>query len=113
MWSKKEKEIARRAYESAWNKESTELLRRLKKMAKAAKVAEDIWRIHDFLTERIRDMDQKYDYRYSVLVGVFGRLVGEGWIGLDDLAGLSEDKIATIRKMAALTESPSYTKRAW
>jgi hypothetical protein len=102
MWTNKEKDIARRAYERALEKECAELLRRLKKMAKAAESPEDIWRIHDLLTSRIKDIDEKYDYRYSVLIPVFGRLIREGWLGLDDLEGFAEDKIAEIKLIAGL-----------
>ena len=102
MWSKKEKDIARRAFEIALEKESLGLLSQLKEMAIAAENREDIWRMHDFLTERRKDIAQKYDFRYSVLLAVFSRLIREGWLGLDDLAGLAEDKIVKIKLMAGL-----------
>jgi hypothetical protein len=34
-----------------------------------------------------------------MLVWVFARLVGEGWIGIADLKGLGEEKLAKIRMM--------------
>lgn len=55
--------------------------------------------IHDFLTEKRNEVDEKYDYRYSVLILVFARLLREGWIELDDLKGLDENKITKIKKM--------------
>jgi len=58
---------------------------------------EDLWRIHDFLTKERRRTDEKYDYRYSVLLFVFARLLHEGWIVETDLQGLAEDKIEVIR----------------
>jgi hypothetical protein len=100
MWSKKEKEIARRAYELAFERESAALLGRLKEEANAAEAPEDIWRIHDLLTSKIKEIDRKYDYRYSVLIPVFGRLISEGWLAPDDLDGLAEDKIAQIKLIA-------------
>src|SRR5437667_132594 len=47
-----------------------------------------IWRLHDYLTQKRREIDQKYDYRYSVLMLVFHRLVFEGWLTEDDLSGI-------------------------
>lgn len=44
-----------------------------------------------------REIDGKYDYRYSQLVLVFGRLLNEGWLEIDDLEGLDEDKITKIK----------------
>ena len=102
MWSKEEKDIARRAYEQAMDRESKELLGRLKEMAKAAETPEDIWEIHDFLTSKIEEIDKKYDSRYSELIPVFGRLIREGRLRLSDLEGLAEDKIAKIKLIAGL-----------
>lgn len=102
MWSKKEKDIGRRAFEIALEKESLALLSQFKEMAIASENREDIWRIHDFLTARRRDIAQKYDFRYSVLLLVFSRLIREGWLGFADLAGLAADKLANIRLMAGL-----------
>lgn len=98
-WSKKEKEVSRQAFKRAYERESTELMNRVKEMARAAKTPEDIWELHNFLTEKRNEVDEKYDYRYSVLILVFVRLLREGWIGLDDLEGLDENKITKIKKM--------------
>jgi len=53
----------------------------------------DIWNFNDFLTQERRRIDEKYDYRYSFLIFVFARLIREGWLTEDELAGLSEDKL--------------------
>jgi len=50
-------------------------------------------------------MDQKHDYRYSVLIHVFGRLVGEGGVEMKDLEGLEEEKIQRIRFIAGVDAS--------
>lgn len=74
----------------------------MKDITNTAKTPEDIWELHDFLTEKRKEIDEKYDYRYSVLIFVFGRLLREGWIALDDLEGLDEDKITKIKSIADL-----------
>jgi len=99
-WSKKEKAIARRAFEGAYGKECKDLTKQIKKRASEAKGPADIWRLHDFLTKRIKEIENKYDYRYSVLILVFARLMKEGWITVDEMEGLSEDKISKIRRLA-------------
>jgi hypothetical protein len=43
---------------------------------------------------------RKYDYRYSQLNLVFGRLLREKWIDEEDLRGLGEDKLPAIRSYA-------------
>ncbi|MEA3275295.1 MAG: hypothetical protein U9Q81_08410 [Pseudomonadota bacterium] len=46
--------------------------------------------------------DRKYDYRYSQLVFVFARLVQQGWLQLDELAGFSDEKRSAIRSILDL-----------
>ena len=101
-WSKKEKAIARRAFKNAYRKECKELAIKVQEMSNTANTPEDIWRLHDFLTEKRREFDDKYDYRYSVLTHILGRLQREGWIEADDLEGLDEDKIVKIKYLAEL-----------
>ena len=61
----------------------------------------DIWRIHDYLSSQRREVDSKYDYRYSVLLPVFARLIQEKWITEEDLSGLEEEKLQAIRRIIA------------
>jgi len=62
----------------------------------------DLWRLHDFLTDQRREIDEKYDYRYSRLIMVFARLVHQGWLSLEELEGLREDKLAKIEVILSL-----------
>jgi len=59
----------------------------------------DMWEIHDYLTEKREETDQKYNYHYSVLLFVFARLMYEGWIKEEDLEGLSGDKLQEIHRI--------------
>ena len=99
-WSKKEKAIARRAFENAYEKECKDLINQIQKRTSGVKDSADIWRLHDFLTKKRKEIDGKYDYRYSVLILVFARLMQEGWLTVDEIEGLSEDKISKIRHLA-------------
>jgi hypothetical protein len=49
-----------------------------------------LWRLHDYLTEKRKETDEKYDYRYSVLRFVFARLICEGWMHQEDIKGISD-----------------------
>ncbi len=64
-----------------------------------------VWRLHDYLTEKRREIDQKYDYRYSVLLLVFSRLVSEGWLTLDDLSAIGAEKLDFIRNVMSLRQT--------
>ena len=58
--------------------------------------ASDLWDLEDWLGKRRREINEKYDYRYSVLLTVFARLIYEGRLSEDDLKGLRADKIDEI-----------------
>ncbi|NJO39400.1 MAG: hypothetical protein HC769_26510 [Cyanobacteria bacterium CRU_2_1] len=99
-WSKTEKEIAQAAFEKAYEREIQTVVKEVCKRASSIAQPDDMWQLHDFLSARRHEIDGKYDYRYSVLIFVFARLVKEGWLHLDELEGLSTDKLT---KVAALT----------
>jgi hypothetical protein len=96
-WSKSEKEIARRAFDLAYVHECKAIEEELRKRVANLHDPKGLWSLHPYLSEQGRDIDRKYDYRYSVLISVFARLLDEGWIMIDDISGLSEKKIEAIR----------------
>lgn len=96
QWSKSEKVIARRAFEEAYARECSALSHEVRRLADAIAAPSDIWKLHDFLTGRRKAIDEKYDFRYSVLLFVFARLIGEGWLDETELTGLSGDKLDKI-----------------
>ncbi|NTU42259.1 MAG: hypothetical protein HGA78_04245 [Nitrospirales bacterium] len=101
-WSDSEKKIARRAFDAAVQRELAALLKEMKDRAAKAERTEDIWALYDYLSEQRRSIDGKYDYRYSQLTFVFGRLLREGWIEEQDIDGLAEEKLERIRLIATL-----------
>ena len=59
-----------------------------------------LWHLLEYLTKKREELDKKYDYRYSVLPLVFARLIQEGWLTKEDLAGLSDEKLTEIPQIA-------------
>ena len=100
-WSESEKRIARRVFEAALHDELARILVEFKRRAATAQEPEDMWSVEQFLAAARRDIDARYDYRYSQLVSVFGALLRQGRIDERDLHGLSEDKLAAIRRVAS------------
>lgn len=96
-WSPEEKKIARAAFDKAYQKEMTGIKNELGKRIKNLDDLQKVWSIHDYLNKRRNEIDRKYDYRYSVLINVFVRLLSEGYIEEKDLEGLSEDKLNAIK----------------
>ncbi len=101
-WSDSEKKIARRAYDKALASELASVLKQLKALSAKADKPEDIWTIHEYLGKQQRQIGEKYDYRYSQLIFVFGLLLREKWIEEQDLTGLNEEKLAAIRRCGGL-----------
>jgi hypothetical protein len=101
-WSKSEKEIARKIYDMAYHREMEKIKERIKTSISKYKEPKDIWKLHTYLTEKRKEIDYKYDYRYSVLLNVFGRLFEEGYISEEDLKGLSDEKVKRIKKLTEL-----------
>ena len=100
-WSPLEKKVARAAFESAWARECGAIRRRAEAMLTASSEPEAIWRVFDYLAEKRRELAQKYDYRYSVLSNVFGRLLAEGWLTEAEIAPLQPEKIEQIKRSAS------------
>ncbi|TLY95401.1 MAG: hypothetical protein E6K40_05040 [Gammaproteobacteria bacterium] len=73
-WTEAEKKLSRRAFEVTLQAELAEVLQDFKARAAAAQTPEDMWPVEHFLHQRRRELDAKYDYRYSQLVSVKPRI---------------------------------------
>ena len=104
-WSKTEKKVAREAFDKAYERECDCLSGRIREIANKIQTPDDIWQLHDFLTEKRKEIDEKYDYRYSMLDLVFGRLIKDGWLDFEDLEGVNQDKIEQIKSLLRFSES--------
>ena len=99
-WSKSEKAIARTAFDVALERELQDIMQKAKQMACQIKDPADLWDWEHYLTERRKEINGKYDYRYSQLTHVFGRLLYEGRVSEEELRGLRDDKLKSIRSLA-------------
>ena len=101
-WSESEKKLSRRVFEAALAAELSETMSEFKSMAAAAATPQAMWALEEYLARKRHDMDSKYDYRYSQLLLVFGRLVREGRVTQEQLSGLAPEKLAFILRMQEL-----------
>jgi hypothetical protein len=99
-WSKSERAIAHTAFDAALKRELHEVMQETKKMASQINEPDDLWELERYLTERRKDINHKYDSRGSRLKDVLGRLLYENRLGENDLRGLREDKMKSIRSFA-------------
>ena len=99
-WSSREKAIARRSFDRALQQELDAAIQSTKEMAAKIRQAPELWQLEHHLTQLRKEIDRKYEYKYSTLVLVFADLVREGKLDPEDLRGLSEDKLRYIRQHA-------------
>ena len=99
-WFGSDKAIARKAFDAALKRELHEVMQETKKMASQINEPDDLWDLELYLTERRKDINRKYDPRGSRLKDVLGRLLYENRLSEDDLRGLREEKIKSIRSFA-------------
>ena len=98
-WSESEKKLSRRVFESALQAELADIMAEFKAKAQAVATPEEMWALRAYLSNKEREIDAKYDYRYSQLIVVFGNLLREGRIQHEQLQGLSEDKRSYIERI--------------
>jgi Photoprotection regulator fluorescence recovery protein len=99
-WSAKEKTVAHRAFDLALKRELDAVIQEAKDKAAKIKEPSELWDLEHWLTGRRREIDNKYDFRYSVLLMVFAVLLREGNLSVEDLRGLDQDKLDSIRLVA-------------
>lgn len=63
-----EKKAARKAFDSAYKREIKEIKTLLIEKISSIETDSHLWEIEDFLSQRRRMVDEKYDYRYSKLI---------------------------------------------
>ena len=100
IWSRSEKTIARNAFDAALARELHEVIQEAKRMAKQIQKSSDLWELEHHLTQRRKEIDRKYDFRSSRLTDVLWRLLSENRLSEEDLHGLSEEKMKSIRSFA-------------
>ncbi|MGB9232940.1 MAG: hypothetical protein WCC04_00875 [Terriglobales bacterium] len=99
-WSKSEKAIARTAFDAALRRELHEVMQEAKRMVNEIQKPSDLWDLEHHLTQRRKEIDRKYDFRGSRLTEVLGRLLYEKRLTEEELRGLREDKLKSIRSFA-------------
>lgn len=98
-WSHSQKKAARAGFDLALDRGLTAIRRETEAPLQKSTDHSSIWRVHDYLSAKRSEVTEKYDFRYSVLILVFSRLVAEGWLTLEDLSGIGAEKIEVIRSV--------------
>jgi len=95
-WSKSEKMNARKLFDSAREREYRVLMDEINALHLSS--PDEVWELKERLNEKAKEMDERYDYRYSRLIYVFAQLVHAGYLSLEELEVLKEDKVDCIKR---------------
>jgi hypothetical protein len=94
-WTKAEKQIAKKVFNLAKSRAYQNLIDTIN--SKVINSQNQVWELRDLLNRKAKEFDEKFDYRYSQLLILFIRYINEGLLSIEELEGLSEDKIYIIR----------------
>jgi hypothetical protein len=81
----------------ALHRELEATIEEARQMAERIREAGELWELERHLTQRRKEIDAKYEFKYSILLLVLADLVRDGRINPDELHGLGEDKLRIIR----------------
>lgn len=95
-WSDTEDKIAKQAFQTAYQRETSTLITNVRARAATITELEDLWYLHDLLSTKRYEIDGKYDYDPSTIVFDFAKLIKEGWLSLDNLKGLKPEILSKI-----------------
>ncbi len=99
-WSKSEKEIARCVFDRALIEEKDKFIAQFKSRTSRIDDVSQIWEVVEWAERKARYIDTTYRYRYSQLITVFAHLIAERKVNLEELQGLSPDKIESIKRFS-------------
>ena len=93
-YTKSEKKVAKELFEIARQRDYKRLQEDIKQYK--CDTPESIWDLRDFLNQKTKEFDNKYDYRYSVLDEVFIGFILEELLMVHELKGLSKERQAYL-----------------
>lgn len=73
---------------------------------RAARITEvsELWELEEWLGKRRRQINNTFDYRYSVLPNVFAELILKKRLALEDLRGIAPEKLKYIERFVRLMD---------
>jgi hypothetical protein len=101
-WTLEEQQLALRVFERARHREIEALIETLRSQSTALRDREDIWQLHDFLSIQRHAIEGRQQFQLTGLLFVFADFVRDGLASLEELQGLSSDKLAKISAMARM-----------
>jgi hypothetical protein len=99
-WSEAEQAIARTAFQTAYARAVSRLVASVQSQASGLSDASSVWALHDFLSIERHTIEGRFDFRLEGILFVFASMVKEELLQLDELEGLTADKLAKVSAMS-------------
>lgn len=99
-WTQQEEQVARHAFETAYNRAIDTLMVTVRQKAEALDSVESLWQLHDFLSIQRHGVEGRFDFRLEDILFVFASFVKDEYLQLEELKGLDAVKLAKISAMA-------------
>ena len=99
-WSEAEQAIAKEAFERAYGRAIDQLIKNVRSCSDTLSSAEDVWALHDFLSSERHTMEGRFDFRLDGILFVFASLIKDDLLKLDELDGLTAEKLSKVAAMA-------------
>lgn len=99
-WSESEQVIARSAFEKAYDRAVSQLVASVQVQAASLSDLDSVWTLHDFLSIERHTIEGRFAFRLDGILFVFASLVKEELLQLQELEGLSPDKLAKVSAMS-------------
>ena len=99
-WSEAEQAIARTAFQAAYARAVSRLVASVQSQASGLSDASSVWALHDFLSIERHTIEGRFDFRLEGILFVFASMVKEELLQLDELEGLTADKLAKVSAMS-------------
>ncbi|MEA3419360.1 MAG: hypothetical protein U9Q90_08170 [Campylobacterota bacterium] len=96
-WTKSQKKHAGELFDLALKREYDELIETINDTK--VETRDDVWELYEMLGKKRKELNGKYDYRYSQLIFVFAQLVRGGYLSLEELEPIGKEKQESIEKM--------------
>ena len=99
-WSQAEQAIARSAFDQAYGLAVAQLVTAVQAQAATLADASSVWALHDFLSIERHTIEGRFDFRLDGILFIFASLVKDQLLQIEELDGLSADKLAKVAAMS-------------
>ncbi|MFZ0407813.1 MAG: hypothetical protein WAM11_06860 [Cyanobium sp.] len=101
-WTIEEQAVAQAVFDRAMVRDVESLISDLRNRSANLASPADVWQLHDFLSIRRHEIEGRFDFRLAGLLFVFASFVKDGLVSLEELEGLSADKLAKVVAMSRM-----------